>query len=172
MYYTGPLMEPTMHVSAHHVISVHYTLSDDNNVLIDSTYDDNKPLVYLHGRGQMIIGFEQAVAKAEVGDKRNFTVAPSEGYGLRNVNNGQRIPIKYLKHEGKLTIGKAIHINTDNGVKPGTVIKVGRFNVDVDMNHPLAGKNLNFDVEIVAIRKATEEETAHGHVHDDQGCHH
>jgi FKBP-type peptidyl-prolyl cis-trans isomerase SlyD len=120
----------------------------------------------------MIIGFEQAVAKAEIGEKRNFTVAPNEGYGLRNVNNTQRIPIKYLKHEGKLSIGKAIHVNTDNGVKPGTVIKVGRFNVDVDMNHPLAGKNLTFEVEIVDIRKATKEETDHGHVHGDQGCNH
>ncbi|MFQ3227618.1 MAG: FKBP-type peptidyl-prolyl cis-trans isomerase SlyD [Porticoccaceae bacterium] len=172
MYYTRPLKEPTMYVSAHHVISVHYTLTDDDNALIDSTYDDNKPMVYLHGRGQMIIGFEQAVAKAEIGEKRNFTVAPNEGYGLRNVNNTQRIPIKYLKHEGKLSIGKAIHVNTDNGVKPGTVIKVGRFNVDVDMNHPLAGKNLTFEVEIVDIRKATKEETDHGHVHGDQGCNH
>jgi len=161
-----------MYVSAHHVISVHYTLTDDDNALIDSTYDDKKPMVYLHGRGQMIIGFEQAVAKAEIGEKRNFTVAPNEGYGLRNVNNTQRIPIKYLKHEGKLSIGKAIHVNTDNGVKPGTVIKVGRFNVDVDMNHPLAGKNLTFEVEIVDIRKATKEETDHGHVHGDQGCNH
>ncbi len=159
-----------MHVTAHHIISVHYTLTDDNNELIDSTYESGEPMVYLHGRGQMIRGFEKAVSKAEIGQTFTFNLSPSEGYGLRNVNNVQRIPIKYLKHEGKLTLGKSIHVNTDNGVKPGSIIKVGKFNVDVDMNHPLAGKNLNFDVEIVDIRKATEQEISHGHVHGPKGC--
>ena len=160
-----------MHVAINQVITIHYNLRDDNNALLDTTYDDNKPLVYLHGRGQMIAGFESAIAKARVGDKLSFSVMPSDGYGLRNVNNTQRIPSKYLKHEGKLTPGKKIHVNTDTGVKPGTVIKVGKFNVDVDMNHPLAGKNLHFDVEIIAIRKASDEEISHGHVHSDSGCH-
>lgn len=160
-----------MHVAINQVISVHYNLKDDNNAVLDTTYDDNKPLVYLHGRSQMIAGFESAIAKATVGDKLSFSVMPSDGYGLRNINNTQRIPSKYLKHEGKLTPGKKIHVNTNTGVKPGTVIKVGKFNVDVDMNHPLAGKNLHFDVEIIAIRKASDEEISHGHVHSESGCH-
>jgi len=145
-----------MQIAINHVVAVHYNLRDDKNELIDSTYDKDKPMVYLHGRRQMITGFETAVASAAVGDKLSFSVMPAEGYGLRNINNTQRIPSKYLKHEGRLTPGKNIHVNTDNGVKPGTVIKVGRFNVDVDMNHPLAGKNLHFDVEIMNIRKATD----------------
>ena len=161
-----------MHVTAHHVISVHYTLTDDNNELIDSTYDTGEPMVYLHGRGQMVRGFEQAISKATINQKLSFKLMPNEGYGLRNVHNVQRIPVKYLKHEGKLTIGKDIHVNTDNGVKPGTVIKLGKFNVDVDMNHPLAGKNLYFDVEVVDIRKATDDEIGHGHVHGEGGCDH
>jgi len=162
-----------MPISVNHVISVHYNLRDDNNELIDSTYDEDKPMVYLHGRRQMITGFETEVAGAAIGDKLTFAVMPAEGYGLRNVNNTQRIPSKYLKHEGRLTPGKSIQVNTDSGgVKPGTVIKVGRFNVDVDMNHPLAGKNLHFEVEIMDIRKATDEEIAHGHVHAEGGCNH
>lgn len=88
-----------MHVTAHHIISVHYTLTDDNNELIDSTYESGEPMVYLHGRGQMVRGFEQAISKAEIGQQLDFMLAPSEGYGLRNVNNVRRIPIKYLKHE-------------------------------------------------------------------------
>jgi FKBP-type peptidyl-prolyl cis-trans isomerase SlyD len=161
-----------MKVSINHVIAVHYNLRDDKNELLDSTYDEDKPMVYLYGRRQMIAGFETAVAGAAVGDRLAFSVMPAEGYGLRNANNTQRIPSKYLKHEGRLTPGKNIHVNTDNGVKPGTVIKVGRFNVDVDMNHPLAGRNLHFDVEIIDIRKATDDEIAHGHVHGDGGCNH
>ena len=161
-----------MHVAAHHIISVHYTLTDDNNELIDSSYESGEPMVYLHERGQMIRAFERAISKAEVGQTLTSNLSPSEGYGLRNVNNVQRIPMKYLKHEGKLTLGKSIHVNTDNGVKPGSIIKVGKFNVDVDMNHPLAGKNLNFNVEIIDIRKATEQEISHGHAHGPKGCSH
>jgi len=161
-----------MRVSHNHVITLHYQLKDDNNVILDKSYDSDEPMVYLHGHRQMIRGFEAAIAGAEVGEKRAFSVMPADGYGLRNVNNTQRIPVKYLKHEGKLSAGQAINVNTDNGVKPGTIIKVGKFNADVDMNHPLAGKNLHFDTEIIAIRAATKEEIGHGHVHGSGGCDH
>ncbi|MDC0088479.1 peptidylprolyl isomerase [Porticoccaceae bacterium] len=161
-----------MRVSHNHVITLHYQLKDDNEVILDKSYDSDEPMVYLHGHRQMIRGFEAAIAGAEVGEKRVFSVMPADGYGLRNVNNTQRIPVKYLKHEGKLSAGQAINVNTDNGVKPGTIIKVGKFNADVDMNHPLAGKNLHFDTEIIAIRAATKEEIGHGHVHGSGGCDH
>jgi FKBP-type peptidyl-prolyl cis-trans isomerase SlyD len=161
-----------MRVSHNHVITLHYQLKDDNDVILDKSYDSDEPMVYLHGHRQMIRGFEAAIAGAEVGEKRAFSVMPADGYGLRNVNNTQRIPVKYLKHEGKLSAGQAINVNTDNGVKPGTIIKVGKFNADVDMNHPLAGKNLHFDTEIIAIRAATKEEIGHGHVHGSGGCDH
>ena len=161
-----------MRVSHNHVITLHYQLKDDNDVILDKSYDSDEPMVYLHGHRQMIRGFEAAIAGAEVGEKRAFSVMPADGYGLRNVNNTQRIPVKYLKHEGKLSAGQAINVNTDNGVKPGTIIKVGKFNADVDMNHPLAGKNLHFDTEIIAIRTATKEEIGHGHVHGSGGCDH
>ena len=161
-----------MRVSHNHVITLHYQLKDDNDVILDKSYDSDEPMVYLHGHRQMIRGFEAAIAGAEVGEKRAFSVMPADGYGLRNVNNTQRSPVKYLKHEGKLSAGQAINVNTDNGVKPGTIIKVGKFNADVDMNHPLAGKNLHFDTEIIAIRAATKEEIGHGHVHGSGGCDH
>ena len=161
-----------MRVSHNHVITLHYQLKDDNDVILDKSYDSDEPMVYLHGHRQMIRGFEAAIAGAEVGEKRAFSVMPADGYGLRNVNNTQRIPVKYLKHEGKLSAGQAINVNTDNGVKPGTIIKVGKFNADVDMNHPLAGKNLHFDTEIIDIRAATKEEIGHGHVHGSGGCDH
>jgi FKBP-type peptidyl-prolyl cis-trans isomerase SlyD len=159
-----------MQVSHNHVITLHYQLKDDNEAIIDKNYDSEEPMVYLHGHRQMIRGFEAAIKGASVGEKRHFTVMPADGYGLRNVNNIQRVPTKYLKHEGKLSVGQSIHINTDNGVKPGTIIKVGKFNADVDMNHPLAGKNLHFEVEIIDIRPASADEVAQGHVNDCSGC--
>jgi|SaaInlStandDraft_1057018.scaffolds.fasta_scaffold124662_2 FKBP-type peptidyl-prolyl cis-trans isomerase SlyD len=157
-----------MQVAHNHVITLHYQLKDDNQEILDNSYQKDyghhEPMVYLHGHRQMIRGFEEAVKGAVAGEKRDFTVMPAEGYGLRNVNNTQRIPTKYLKHEGKLRAGQTINVNTDSGVKPGTIIKVGKFNADVDMNHPLAGKNLHFEVEVIAIRAATEEEITRGHV--------
>ena len=166
-----------MHVKANHVISVHYELRDDEGELLESSRDNqatekSQPMIYLHGHRQMIRGFERGIKDCSVDDKCSFTVMPAEGYGLRNVNNIQRVPAKYLKHEGKLVPGKVIRVNTDNGVKTGTVLKVGKFNIDVDLNHPFAGKNLHCDVEIIDIRKATEEEIAHGHVHGEHGCNH
>jgi len=161
-----------MHISSNKVVTVHYILSDDNQDIIENTYDIGQPSVYLHGRGQMVRGFESQLSKATEGQKLSFSLIPTEAYGLKNINNTQRIPLKYLKHEGKLTPRKQIKVNTDSGVRHGTVIKVGKFNADVDMNHPLAGKNLHFKVEIMAIRDATATEITHGHVHGEKGCSH
>ena len=153
-----------MHISTNKVVTVHYILSDDNRNIIENTYDIDKPTVYLHGRGQMVKGFESKLNKATIGQTLSFSLMPADAYGLRNINNTQRIPVKYLKHEGKLTPGKKIKVNTDTVVRHGTVIKVGKFNADVDMNHPLAGKNLNFEVEIIDIREATNSEITSGKI--------
>ena len=161
-----------MPVKHNHVITLHYQLKDDNDEVLDKSYDSQEPMVYLHGHRQMIRGFEAAIAGAEEGEKRAFSVSPAEGYGLRNVNNMQRIPTKYLKHEGKLSAGQTINVNTENGIKPGTIVKLGKFNADVDMNHPLAGKNLHFEIEVISIRPAADDEVGHGHVHGSGGCGH
>lgn len=153
-----------MHISSNKVVTVHYILSDDNQNIIENSYDIGKPTVYLHGRNLMIRGFESNLSNSTKGQKLSFSLMPSEAYGLKNINNTQRIPLKYLKHEGTLTIGKQIKVNTDEGVRHGTIIKVGKFNADVDMNHPLAGKNLHFDVEIIDIREATASEISKGSV--------
>ena len=153
-----------MLISSNKVVTVHYILKDDNQNIIKNTYDIGEPTVYLHGRNVMIRGFESNMSQSTVGQKLSFSLMPSEAYGLKNINNTQRIPTKYLKHEGKLNAGKQIKVNTDNGVRHGTIIKVGKFNADVDMNHPLAGINLHFEVEVIAIREATANEISIGKV--------
>ncbi len=159
-----------MQINNNHFVSLHYRLTDDSGDLIESTFDTAKPMQYLHGRQQMPRGFEAAVEHLKTGEQLTFSLRPAEAYGLRSVNKKQRVPVKYLGHEGKLAAGKQVHINTENGVVPGTVIKVGKFSVDVDMNHPLAGKNLHFDVEVLAVRKASDEEISHGHSHAEGHC--
>ena len=151
-----------MYISSNKVVTVHYSLTDDNQQIIENTYEKNKPLVYTQGRGQMPSGFESQLSKATKGQKLSFSLMPAEAYGLRKINNTQRIPVKYLKHEGKLSAGKQIKVNTDTGVRHGTIIKVGKFNADVDMNHPLAGKNLHFEVEVISICDAPESSSASG----------
>ena len=159
-----------MHISSNKVVTVHYILSDDNQNVIENTYDIGKPTVYLHGRNQMLRGFESNLSQSTVGQKLTFCLMPSEAYGLKNINNTQRIPIKYLKHEGKLTSGKQIKVNTDSGVRHGTIIKAGKFNADVDINHPLAGKNLHFNVEVLCIREATADEISRGTLSSCECC--
>ena len=151
-----------MYIAANKVVTVHYSLKDANQNTIEIIYDKNQPLVYTHGRGEMPQGFESQLSKATKGEKFSFSLMPAEGYGLRNINNTHRIPIKYLKHEGKLSTGKQIKVNTDTGVRHGTIIKVGKFNADVDMNRPLAGKNLHFEVEVISVCDAAEKNAPDG----------
>lgn len=159
-----------MHITLKKIVTVHYILTDDSGNIIENTYDLNKPTVYLHGRGKMLRGFEEQVSGATVGQKLKFRLMATDAYGLRNVTKTQRIPVKYLQHEGKLTAGKPIRVNTDSGIKHGTIIKVGKFNADVDMNHPLAGKNLTFDVEVMDIRDATDSEIEQGQCQRKECC--
>ena len=151
-----------MYIAANKVVTVHFSLKDVNQNTIENTYDKNQPLVYTYARGEMPQGFESQLSKATKGEKFSFSLMPAEGYGLRNINNTQRIPVKYLKHEGKLSTGKQIKVNTDTGVRHGTVIKVGKFNTDVDMNHPLAGKNLHFEVEVISVSDAAKKNAPDG----------
>lgn len=153
-----------MIISSNKVVTVHYILTDDSQNIIENTYDIGKPTVYLHGRNLMVRGFESNLSQSTEGQKLSFSIRPAEAYGLKNINNTQRIPTKYLKHEGKLTSGKQIMVNTDTGVRHGTIIKAGKFNADVDMNHPLAGKNLHFEVEIIGVREATASEISNGKI--------
>ena len=112
-----------MFIAANKVVTVHYSLKDDDQNTIENTYDKNQPLVYTHGRGEMPRGFESQLSKGTSGQKFSFSLMPAEGYGLRNVNNTQRIPVKYLKHEGKLSTGKQIKVNTDAVVHHCTLSK-------------------------------------------------
>ena len=83
----------------------------------------------------------------------------------------QRVPLKHLTSRGKLEPGQVVAVNTNQGQRAARVVKVGHFNVDLDLNHPLAGKTLVFDVEIIDVRAATAEELQHGHAHGPGGAH-
>ncbi len=153
------------------VVTLHYTLKDARGEQVESSRE-REPMSYLHGAGNIIPGLEKALEGKAQGDTLTVTVEPAEAYGERREDKVQRIPSKHLKHAGRLQPGQAVVLQTKHGPLQVTVVKVGRFNVDVDTNHPLAGETLTFDVEVTAVRKATEEEVSHGHVHGPGGVEH
>lgn len=160
-----------MQVAPQTVVSFHYNLIDSEGHAIETTRD-GEPTLCLLGANNMLPGLEQAMLGKSVGDVFSVTLTPERAYGLRDENRKDRISLKYLKHEGKLIPGKIVRINSNDGVKTATIIKVGKFNADVDLNHPLAGQHITFEVEIMAIRPAAQEEIDHGHAHGVGGHQH
>jgi len=152
-------------------VSFHYTLKNAEGEQMETSRDKD-PMIYLHGAGNIIPGLEKAMEGHAVNDVFSVTVEPEEAYGVRNENNVQRVPLKRLKGIGKISVGQVLNLQTTNGQVQVTVLRVGRFNVDVDGNHPLAGMHLTFDLEITDIREASAEELEHGHVHGPGGHHH
>ena len=152
-------------------VSFHYTLTNQDGEQIETTRDKD-PMTYLHGANNIIPGPENAMAGRSVGDEFQVTIEPAEAYGEKNEANIQRISSKHFRFPKKLKPGQIVGLQTRKGPVKVTIVKVGRFNVDVDANHPLAGQTLTFDVEISAVRDATEEEIAHGHAHGQGGVDH
>ena len=133
---------------------------------------DREAMTYLHGSGNIIPGLEKAMEGRSAGETFEVTVAPAEAYGEQKPANIQRISAKHFKKPLALKQGQVVALQTRQGPVQVTVLKVGRFNVDVDANHPLAGQSLKFDVEITGVREATAEEKSHGHVHGPGGVDH
>jgi FKBP-type peptidyl-prolyl cis-trans isomerase SlyD len=160
-----------MNISKNSVVSFHYTLKNSEGNQLESSREGNA-MTYLHGSGNIIKGLEKALEGKSVGDTFEVTVEPAEAYGERQPANIQRISAKHFRDAKALKPGQVLGLQTKQGPVQVTVVKVGRFNVDVDANHPLAGQSLTFDVEITAVREATAEEKNHGHVHGPGGVDH
>lgn len=156
------------------VVSIHYTLKDDDGDVVDSS-SGGEPLDYLHGAGNIVPGLEAAMIGRGIGDKFKVTVAPADGYG-EVVGGGPRVvPRSAFPDEVELEEGMQFFVRGPDGEPfPVWVAGVKGDEVLIDANHPLAGENLNFEVEVVGIRDATKEEVEHGHPHgpDGHGHHH
>lgn len=155
-----------MTIEKNKVVTFHYRLSESGTAVLEDSRQSS-PAVYLHGHNKMMPGLEKALAGKLQGDSLSVTLAPEEAYGLRHDIKPQRVPIKHVLNKGKLKAGMAIQINTSDGARDATIVKVGRFNVDVDPNHPLAGKTLAFEIEILDVRDANEQEISNGHIQSD-----
>lgn len=160
-----------MNISENCVASIHYTLTDGEGKVLDSS-EGHEPLSYLHGAGNIIPGLEDALEGKTVGDKLNVAVKAAEAYGLRDDSLVQELPSNMFSGIENIEVGMEFHAETEQGLQVVTVTKVEGDQVTIDGNHPLAGVDLTFDVEIADVRAATEEELEHGHAHGAGGHHH
>lgn len=154
-----------MKASKDSVVALHYILKVAGEQ-VESSRDGDQPLHVLLGHGQLIPGLESAVDGREAGDSFSVEVDPEEAYGERREDAIQRVPKKYFQNATKLKPGMATVLNLrEGGQRAVTVHKVGMTTVDVDTNHPMAGKTLDFEVELLEVREASAEELQHGHAH-------
>ncbi|MDE2091687.1 MAG: peptidylprolyl isomerase [Gammaproteobacteria bacterium] len=160
-----------MQITKDAVVTIDYTLTDSDGTVLDSS-KGQKPLDYLHGSGNIIAGLEEALEGKRTGDSIKISVPPEKGYGSRNEALSQKVPRKMFDTKNEIKPGMRFHTQAEHGEHTVTVTAVDSEHVTVDANHPLAGKVLNFDVNVVGVRGATREELEHGHVHGADGRHH
>ncbi len=159
-----------MKIEKNRVVRFHYSVSEPGQDPVE-TSRDREPMAILVGHGNIIPGLEAAMMDKAEGDTFEVTVAPDQAYGERRENYVQRLPKKHLRN-ARVRPGDQIVLETSMGPRAVTVVKVGATVVDVDLNHPMAGKTLQFQVEIVGVREAEQVEIDHGHVHGDGGVEH
>ena len=152
------------------VITFHHILKDQEGKIVDSSREEN-PLIFLEGAGQIIPGLEAILIKLNKGDTRDVKIPYQDGYGAYDQKLVMHVDRnKFPKKDMK--VGDMFEVGQDHQFQLVTVIEITELNVTIDANHPLAGKDLFFNIEIIDKRDATTEELAHGHVHGAGGHHH
>ena len=161
-----------MTIAANKAVSIEYTLTNDDGDVIDSSAG-GAPLVYLQGAGNIIPGLEKALDGKAVGDELNVTVEPEDAYGEYSAELVSTLNRSMFEGVDVLEVGMQFHASAPDGqMQIVTIRDLDGDDVTVDGNHPLAGQRLNFKVKVVAVRDASEEEVAHGHVHGEGGHQH
>lgn len=158
-----------MQIGPEKAVTIAYTLKDDQGEVLDSS-EGGDPLVYLHGAGNIVPGLEEALEGKKVGDVVNATLAPEKAYGERDEGNIRNLPVRKLPDK-KAKVGMRFRFETEHGSGIGVVTAVKGDFATVDTNHPLAGMTLHFEVKVLEVRDATDEEKSHGHIHG-PGHHH
>lgn len=160
-----------MNISDKHVVTLNYTLRDNDNNIIDQSEDGT--FCYLHGASNIIPGLENALTGKSTGDSFSVSIAPEEGYGMRDEARMQDVPRDAFPADTPIEPGMQFHAQgPDEQPIMVTVAAVDGDTVRIDGNHPLAGVTLNFDVTVADIRAASDEELQHGHVHGPGGHDH
>ncbi len=160
-----------MQIANNSVVTLHYTLKDNDGNIIDQSTDGS--FLYLHGAMNIIPGLENALTGKSKGEKFSVKIDPKDGYGEKDPARIQDVPREMFENTDDLAVGAQFHAQGPDGQAiVVTVTEIRSDTVVIDANHSLAGVELNFDVEVMDVRQASEEEIAHGHVHGPGGHHH
>jgi FKBP-type peptidyl-prolyl cis-trans isomerase SlyD len=151
------------------VVTFHYTLRDLRGQVIDASLGGD-PVSYLEGAGQIVEGLEEGLRGLAVGAKAHIGVPAAKAYGERDEEQVQRVLRSLLPIEGEVQPGDQFRAGSDTFAPIVTVVKVEGEELLLDANHPLAGVDLEFEVEVLGVRPATAEECEHGHAHGEGGC--
>jgi FKBP-type peptidyl-prolyl cis-trans isomerase SlyD len=155
----------TLMIGKHSVVSIHYTLKDDDGEVMDSS-EGREPLAYLHGANNLIPGLEDELQGKTAGAKFQTTIEPKDAYGEISEELKQTISMQMFQGVDEVQPGMTFIAQGEGGQQRQVrVVEVDGDDVSIDANHPMAGKTLHFDVEVVEVREATPQELEHGHVH-------
>ncbi len=160
-----------MQIENNKVVSINYHLTNEDGETLD-TSEGREPLLYIQGKNNIIPGLEEELGGKSTGDKLKVVVVPEKGYGNYEEGLLQVVPRESFQGVDNIEVGMQFQVNTPQGPQIIAVTKIEGDNITVDGNHPLAGQTLTFDVEVMNVREATEEELSHGHVHGEGGHHH
>ena len=161
-----------MAIELNKVVTLNFTLSDETGNVLDST-DQGGPFSYISGSGMVLPKLEEAVNGMIIGTKKQLKLDAKDGYGEYNEDAIQAVGKENFPQDFILEAGMEYMASNPDGVQmPFVITSVEDETVTIDFNHPLAGKNLNFDLELLDVRDATAEELAHGHGHGAGGHHH
>ena len=150
------------------VVTFHYTLRDPAGRVLD-TSAGGEPITYLEGAGQVIDGLDEQLRGLAAGTHCVVQVPAAKAYGEHDAAQIQRVPRAHIPVEGELSIGDRFQTDTDRYAPIVTVVAVDAETVTLDANHPLAGVDLTFEIQLVAVRESTAEEVRHGHAHGASG---
>ncbi len=158
-------------ITVNKVVSLAYTLRDDDGEIIDRS-EDGSPLLYLHGAQNIVPGLEEQLEGVAEGESVKASVSPEKGYGPR-IGEAQEVPRNLFPADAELAAGMQVVAHDDEGRQiPFFITGITDDTITVDPNHPLAGETLHFDVTVASLRDATEEEITHGHPHGAGGHQH
>ncbi len=157
-----------MIIEKNKAVSIDYVLTNEDGEILDSTQQQS-PMVYLHGANNILPGLEKELEGKGLKGRLRTKIAPADAYGEYDEHLVQIIPLADFPNADRVKAGVQFEVDTSQGVKIATITKVEESEFTLDLNHPLAGQVLHFDVEVVDIRDATEEEIENGHIHTD-GC--
>jgi FKBP-type peptidyl-prolyl cis-trans isomerase SlyD len=161
-----------MSVEMKKVITFNFTVKDKEGLVLDSS-ENKEPLSYLSGTNSILPKLEETLSGMIIGSKKNVKIAANDAYGEYKEEAVQTVKKEQFPQEAQLVVGARYVANSPDGAQmPFVITDVKEDDITVDFNHPLAGKDLEFDVELVDVRDATPEEMQHGHVHGPGGHNH